>query len=561
MLKAVRRFVINRSTTSFQRELVRNSFFILTGLAVVVVSPAASYGITRTCNGSYSDCNSKLSASSAGDVIQIADGTFTWTTGLSINKAVTVQGGGIGGTTIKTAGIAAVYVLSSNARVTGITFDCQWANTDNPGMLSVGKSDTRGCMDPASYAYSDWRIDHNQFLHCGRSSGSVLGYRAIGTYGPTYGLIDNNVFDDCNGECISLEQDGALSRTRSNEPGQYGANKTIYVENNTFNYTSTYSHDVDNAIDANSGARYVFRYNTLNIGNGAWVAEMASTHDCSNGQNCDGGTQRDANPQMVEVYGNRIYLTGTGGMGGFFAQRSGRAFVYNNTVYYKDISHAVRAYHLRSEHRPNCMPSHLEGLSTYCHEYEAGYESEGLKYQKTTLNGALGNDTGCPTMASVSGFPSVGSIQIGTEQIDYTGISGNTLAPCTRGANRANGAGARASHSDGSKVNLFIWGNCLDGLSSNYGKNNPNNSSWYWGNLYKATLESIGSARNNVTILEPTSDGVTPTYISYDFQSYSQRPSNWQYRNDGTAYPNAPYPYPHPLRGGMSEPKNLRIMQ
>jgi hypothetical protein len=206
----------------------------------------------------------------------------------------------------------------------------------------------------------------------------------------------------------------------------------------------------------------------------------------------------------------------------------------------------MRIYHLRSEHRDGCFPEEDIGYSSYCHEYSSGAESEGLLYQKTTLNGALGNDTGCPTMTSTTDFPtSGGSIIVGTEQIDYTAISGNTLTPCTRGANDT----TRASHTNGSNVHLLVFGNCLDGPSSNYGTTNPSNSSWLWGNLYKATIGSSGIASNNVFVPERVNDNDAPYYGIYDYQSYSQRPNNWQYRNDGSAYSYVPYTYPHPLRG------------
>jgi hypothetical protein len=149
----------------------------------------------------------------------------------------------------------------------------------------------------------------------------------------------------------------------------------------------------------------------------------------------------------------------------------------------------------------------------------------------------------------VSGFPTNSSIIIGTEQIDYTGIDGNTLTPCTRGANTDGGAGPRAAHSTGAAVSLLLFGRCTD---------QPNNS-YYWGNLYKATLNSAGLARNTVEVLDKVNDNDAPYYQTYTIQSYAQRPSNWQYRNDGTAYPYTPYPYPHPLTIGLSAPQNLRI--
>jgi hypothetical protein len=168
-----------------------------------------------------------------------------------------------------------------------------------------------------------------------------------------------------------------------------------------------------------------------------------------------------------------------------------------------------------------------------------------MQFSKTTLNSALGDDTGCPTMASVVGFPTYGgSIIVGTEQIDYTAISGNALTPCTRGANHS----TRATHTNGSAVNLLVFGVCLE---------QPNNT-WVWGN------KTVGNAdKNGIAVKGYDLYGYDPQskdYTNYDIASYSSRPNNYQYRNDGSPFAYIPYPYPHPLAlSTLPPPKNLRI--
>ena len=75
----------------------------------------------------------------------------------------------------------------------------------------------------------------------------------------------------------------------------------------------------------------------------------------------------------------------------------------------------------------------------------------------TTLNGALGDNvygTGGSgtsiTLASVVGFPTTGTnyIQVGTEEISYTGVSGSDLTGITRNVRGT----TRAAHSDGATV-------------------------------------------------------------------------------------------------------------
>lgn len=69
----------------------------------------------------------------------------------------------------------------------------------------------------------------------------------------------------------------------------------------------------------------------------------------------------------------------------------------------------------------------------------------------TTLDGAvLAGDTTL-TVLSTTGFPSTGTLIIGTEQITYTGTTSTTFTGCTRGANGTTPAG----YADGTAVYAF----------------------------------------------------------------------------------------------------------
>ena len=77
------------------------------------------------------------------------------------------------------------------------------------------------------------------------------------------------------------------------------------------------------------------------------------------------------------------------------------------------------------------------------------------------LNGSLNDDTAGTggsgtsiTLTSVVGFPTSGTIKVGTEFISYTGISTNDLTGITRDV-----SGTRSSHSSGSTVEVYLaWG-------------------------------------------------------------------------------------------------------
>ena len=89
------------------------------------------------------------------------------------------------------------------------------------------------------------------------------------------------------------------------------------------------------------------------------------------------------------------------------------------------------------------------------------------KPQTTTLNGGLNNDAfgtgGSGTtinVASTTGFPSTGTnfIQVGTEEISYTGLTSTSFTGITRAVRGT----TRAAHSTGATVTNFsaysAWG-------------------------------------------------------------------------------------------------------
>ena len=90
----------------------------------------------------------------------------------------------------------------------------------------------------------------------------------------------------------------------------------------------------------------------------------------------------------------------------------------------------------------------------------------------TTLNGALLDDTAGTggsgtsiTLTDTSQFPSTGTnfIQVGNEEISYTGVSGNDLTGITRAVRNS----TRSSHSDGATVtnstDFVAWGEAASG--------------------------------------------------------------------------------------------------
>ena len=119
-----------------------------------------------------------------GDTITIPPGTFTWSTGITITKAITLQGAGVGSTIIRDDVQSAQLILWSLAaglpsRITGIEFqDGGRINTANApgGILHIDGSNTSGST--FRFGHCKWNnlngptvfdtvigvIDHNTFV-------------------------------------------------------------------------------------------------------------------------------------------------------------------------------------------------------------------------------------------------------------------------------------------------------------------------------------------------------------------------------------------------------------
>ena len=149
-----------------------------------------------------------------------------------------------------------------------------------------------------------------------------------------------------------------------------------------------------------------------------------------------------------------------------------------------------------------------------------------------TLNGALlddANGTGGSgtsiTLTSSTGFPTTGRIQVGTELISYSGVSGNDLT----GISRAVDGSTRAAHSDGATVtnaaDFVDWGEAAPASEvslepglwslSNFGQvliatiANGKTFTWNAGDAARLTTRASTSTSGFSTANNPTATRVT----------------------------------------------------
>ena len=85
---------------------------------------------------------------------------------------------------------------------------------------------------------------------------------------------------------------------------------------------------------------------------------------------------------------------------------------------------------------------------------ERDYANEEDEVIATTLNGSHSSSVTTLTLTSTTGLTATGTVYIGSEQVTYTGILGNDITGCTRGATST----TAAAHSSGTAVTQFDAG-------------------------------------------------------------------------------------------------------
>jgi len=103
-----------------------------------------------------------------------------------------------------------------------------------------------------------------------------------------------------------------------------------------------------------------------------------------------------------------------------------------------------------------------------------------VKIPYSTLSAAINNSVTTIGVTDATNYPSAGTIQIGSELIDYTGKSSNDLTGCTRGAHST----VAASHLINVRLDAVRWGMNQDGVSG-YRLSD-------WVTDYKGTALTIG---------------------------------------------------------------------
>jgi hypothetical protein len=249
-----------------------------------------------------------------GDTITIPAGTCTWTTPLSVSKAVTIKGAGIDKTVLihavpwsdpqNTQMFSLTTKVGAQHRLTGMTLDGGSGDKDPK---------IRGMVGIAGHG-TNWRLDNVRLIIT-----RTLGVFINGYSGSSYGVIDHSRFEMAGWGLTAITTwhsawggklfgDGSWAA-----PSNLGSGEAIYVEDNVFKGPA------DRIVVAHGGyggARVVWRKNRME--NTLWANHGTES------------TSRWRGMRVCEIYDNTFvwtaqYHTAVGA-------RSCVGVIFNNTV-------------------------------------------------------------------------------------------------------------------------------------------------------------------------------------------------------------------------------------
>lgn len=194
-----------------------------------------------------------------GDTVTIPAGDSIWTTNLTATKAITLQGAGAGSTILRDGVLTGPFMKWN--MVPGLPFRMTGIEFHNGGRVIPANNGNIQLLDPSGTGNTNGhscRIDHCVFDHL---NGNVL------TPDSVFGVIDHNIFLADPGQVIYCRMswwnggdhgDGSYA-----DASMLGTDRFIFIEDCEFVGDVGKDHA---PIDGSSGARVVFRKNTVTRG-------------------------------------------------------------------------------------------------------------------------------------------------------------------------------------------------------------------------------------------------------------------------------------------------------
>ncbi len=298
-----------------------------TGQRVVMVTKR----VVTAASCSSADVQAAVNSASDGYTVRVPAGSCTWTSGITVSSAITLRGAsdctldGVGGwptscPTVITDGMTTGTALIDLGLVASKLTRLSHLQLNNGGTRSDGIT-TNGlvrCRGPVGAdAHADGRrcrVDH-VFFNAAVGTPEVLTHQLW--WDGAYGVADHNNFQINGGLGVTFfrNSDFDYGDARLAGPAAWGTDEFAYLENNLFYQNAS---TVTGITDADTGARFVARYNTIRRG-------VFSCHGTESG-----GRKRGC--RAVEIYGNTEDGDNGSGSQRIATMRSGTSLVWGNTL-------------------------------------------------------------------------------------------------------------------------------------------------------------------------------------------------------------------------------------
>ena len=227
-------------------------YFIMLFFGSFTLAKISQAATIHAASCSYADVGAAVSAASNGDTVMVPAGQATWDNTLTITRGITLQGAGIGQTTITRQGkiisIAPDSTAEANSEkfyISGFTFD-----TNNASDVQMGYT---GAINVGGTKSTRIIIHHNKFQN-------IIYATGVFASGITRGVVYQNQFDMVADPIRAMGRD-QVSWSKLTQ--QYGTEENLFFEDNTMAYSSSMPYrGLAGWIETGQGGRIVVRYNT-----------------------------------------------------------------------------------------------------------------------------------------------------------------------------------------------------------------------------------------------------------------------------------------------------------
>lgn len=283
------RFGMARSAAQFISLLA----FIILGCAIAINAQTVT---ANTC--SVADVQAAVDAAPSGGTVSVPTGTCTWSSAVTVTRAIHMQGAGVGNTIItgQLTYLPASGEASKTFELNGFSF------LNNQYHFAAFGSPSAPIM--------------NLIVHDNAFTGATT--RAIYLTGMEFGVFYKNTF---SGNYISVSVIGCGAGTYApgtceEYPHAFGSASYPYFEDNTFgNGTGAF------VSETGQGGRLVMRHNTIT----GYACSGCEVFDLHGDQGTGAGTVSE------EIYHNSVDV-GTAGTIRWAHHRGGQAIIANNTI-------------------------------------------------------------------------------------------------------------------------------------------------------------------------------------------------------------------------------------